>query len=245
MVKRAVCYVRGRMHNGKWAADRAQQLNQFKAYAEEHECEIKARYIEETRFSLKNRTGAHTLAKALDKCKSLKADFLYIDLGRWRRNPVFIDTVSEHKKKDAGPKPYPYRMIAIPAERKTIEAIERQARLEKYEESFRVKKIAARTEQKKFTGLQQFKIDRQISTKRFNNFKHLYAGVLSIYDVILKNINDPSSHIADVLNSKIFLTVDGKRWNRHNAKKTVDLINSTEFEDFVTLCNEEKDLQGY
>jgi|GEM_PF-4694994 hypothetical protein len=242
MAKNAYGYIRGRRHSKKWAPDRKHQRRQIEDYADANGYDLIEVFIEEAKFSLAGKTGAYVLASTLKRCTADKADLLYIDLGRWRRNPVFASFVAASKIEKPGRR-YPYKFVGIPAERATLEAVERQARLEKYEESFRIKKIKNRADAKPTTPLQQWKHDNEIGTKRFKNFRHLYAGMTPIYQSIEDNDGKSMREIADLLNKEIYLTVDGKRWNRHNVRKTIDLIATDEFQEFVTLCNEaRKDL---
>ncbi len=245
--KIAIGYIRGRKFGNKWAPDRKEQHRQLSDFAEFHRYDLIEVHIDDQKDGLLRRSGLRGFGKAIEACRDKKADLLYIDTGRWRRNKTFLDFVSIHRKQSkTGPAP-DYRMIAIPAEQVTIDAIQRMARYEKFYESNRIKKKKLTTAPPQLTPTQKWKLENGITTRKFRNFVHLRNGVNPIYILLEKaaNAGKSMSEIADLLNETFYLTVDGKRWNRHNVRKTIDLIASEDFEKFLTLCNELADDSEY
>ncbi len=240
MAKFAIGYVRGRRFNGKWCGDAKAQRRQILDYAEAYDFTVIKILIEEQKFSLFKQTGGRTLATALSLCKDNKGTLLYVDIGRWRRSPLFVETIKKIQTHKNTKKLYSYKIQAIPAERKTIELIERQAREEKYYESFGIKKVKKKTVSN-VSDLMKWKQDNKIGTKRFNNFKHLYKGVEPIYRIFEKHTDSKIIVILDILIKGHYLTVDGKRWNKDNVRKTRANIESDDFQEFIRICDEEKE----
>ena len=132
-MKKAIGYIRGRKYNGKWAIDRASQRQQLVEYAEAYNYELLGVRTEDQEISLKDKKTLLGLLQLLKRCKREKADFLYVDLGRYRRN-IFFDQIIEAALKDEQNNESLLRTsIAIPASRATREALERHARYELYD----------------------------------------------------------------------------------------------------------------
>ena len=239
MKKTAVGYIRARKFAGKWTADARAQRDQIYDYADAEGFKVVKMFVEEQRFSIHKQTGARRFFNALKFCKESGAAFIYVDIGRWRRNPVLHETLTEIERRKGTKDERPYSVVSIPAERRTIELIERQAREEEYYESFKISKRKRRVV-KTLSPIEQWKVDNKIGTKRFNNFKHLYKGVEPIYKVFDKHADDTVNDIVDDLHRGHYLTVDGKRWNKDNVRKTRLVIQSDDFRGFVKVCEEEK-----
>ncbi len=238
-MKKAIGYVRARKYMGAWAKDCPLQIKQMRLFAEANGYHLIGTYSEDQKFSIKNETGALVLSKVLKRCKREKADFLYIDIGRFRRNPVFSDISKDVRYRQETSKPYPYKFVAIPAARETIEAIERHARYEKYD--FRFRRIREKKKTKEPNNpISVWKRENKVGTKRLNNFKHLYEGVAPIYKVIQQHLDLKPRDIADYLNRDYYMTVNGRRWDRDNARKTMELIATDLFHEYVDLREQEK-----
>ncbi len=238
-MKKAVGYIRARKYMGEWASDHVLQRKQMELFAEAEGYELIDTYSEDQKFSIANKTGALVLSKALKRCKREKVDLLYIDIGRLRRNPVFSDVAKNHDVQSATNKPLPFKMVPIPAARETIEAIERHARFELYD--FRYRRTRAKRKPRiPDDPISIWQRENKVGTKRLKNFKHLYDGVAPIYKVIQANLDLKPRKIAEVLNSEYYMTVDGRRWNRDNTRKTMDLISTDLFREYVGLREQAK-----
>jgi hypothetical protein len=82
--------------------------------------------------------------------------------------------------------------------------------------------------------------ENKVGTKRLKNFKHLYDGIAPIYKIIQKHLDLKPRDIADYLNRDYYMTVNGRRWDRDNTRKTMDLIATDLFQEYVELREEEK-----
>lgn len=288
MTKRAIGYVRGKKYKKKWTPDCALQRQQIEDYAEAYGYDLIETRIEEQQFHLQQRDNIKVLGDCADYCLMNGTALLYVDLGKWRTNPLiscylkFIKGVekraplffkSEGVKKPTAP--LLYEMIAIPADQKTIDAIDRQARLEKYGKQVRYKKKPVHTQrltkQERLDAEYQEAIDsddpfadlkfeyinpktkprppakRRISIRRLNNFKHLCEGADSIYGIMIENEGLSPRLIADKLNDGYYLTVEDKRWNRDNVRKVLAFFDDPLFAEFVEAMenSEEADAAEY
>jgi hypothetical protein len=228
------------------------QIKQIKDYAKASGHTIKKIYTAEQRFDfVKHLDGIKVTNALFTKCMEEEIDLIYIDIQRYRRNSLLRDFLRLHrsnkKHKDRNER-FKFKIIAIPAEPETMDAIERQARLEA---ARRIKKITnkfdadeedekKKKKEEKYTEFEDWVIENKVTTKRLNNFKHLYHGVVPIYKVVLDNAEKSSRDIAKALNKDIYLTVDGKRWNRHNVQKTKSLIESDLFDEYVEFRDEKR-----
>lgn len=237
-MKKAVGYIRGRLWERRWAPDKELQSRQIKEFAEANDYGVLKIVGEQQNFSLRRKGIYPKLMEALDLCEKHNADFLYVDIGNWRTNPV-LNQYTSHK---AGTKSG-WKFVGIDPERKTIEAIERQARVEKYANKRRkASKRRLHDEEGKdaLPEILVWKRDNKISSKRFKNFEHLYEGVEPIYRLIKDNWQLSNKRIADELHEGAYLTVDGRRWSEDNVRKTRYLITGKKFAQFVELKEEEK-----
>ena len=170
MTKKVIGYVRGRKYMGKWAKDRQLQLAQFKQFAEANGYDLITNFIEDQKFSLKNKTGALVLAKVLKRCRRENVDLLYIDIGRLRRNTVFSDIIKDFRHREEIGKPYPYKLIPVPGALETIEAIERHTRFEKFDYRLRQRRARKKPEERD-DPLSIWQRENKVGTKRLKNFK--------------------------------------------------------------------------
>ena len=234
MTKAAVGYIRGRRHRGEWTADVELQKQQIREYADAYDYRLIAMKGEEQRLGI--RRLANALVAALRLCNRNKADFLYVDFGPRRPNPLLTRFLKETKPETQG-----WRFVPIPADRMTLEAMERQARAEAY--NFRAgprrKRPPKQADQRAATALEEFKIKFGVSTKRLRNFQHLYRGVNPIYEYLLDPRSSPQK-IADDLCDEAYLTVDGKRWTADNVRRTRRLVEGHIFKAFITMKDEER-----
>jgi len=232
-MKKAIAYIRGRKYKGQWTADREHQIAQIKEHAKEYEIEIIEIVTEDNRLSVPGRLMSQ-FADVLKKCREQKADAIFVDIGKWRNNPIFNRFVAAIPGSG-------YSFIALPASRRTLEEIERQARKEKYERTLG-KAIKKKRKTKTTEGasmITQWKERNKFPTKQFRNFQHLYAGVDSILDKFEQNADSTNKLLADVLHYGSYLTVDKKRWNEDNVRRTRKIIASSDFKEFKSIMDEE------
>lgn len=254
-MKRCLCFIRGHKYKKKMSPDMMLQRDFLKAYAEaEGYDDIKSYQV----FSFKGSSAFRLQAfiiKTITYCIRQKRDFIYIELSRWRRNTLLTDLVRQYEtkvKKDAKAKPDIIRFIKIDASQEIIDAIETHARFEKFDKH--VKTVTKKPKKGSFKycyGLWEeakaskdtliiWKFENNISTRRFNNFRHLCKGSNSIYDVITDHQDLSPQSIADILHKKYYLTVDGKRWTRDNVTKTMILFKDPLFDFYLREGNFQK-----
>lgn len=240
----AVGYIRGKRWQGKWTPDLKLQRRRIAEFADKHEYEVIQYGGDEQRFSLQKRTGYRKLHELLELCAKHKGTFLYVDIGNWRPNTILNDYIRHYKKsgKTSG-----WKMLAVPPDRKTIEAIERQARLEKFETVRRPRKKSTEKKDKILTPLDQWQLEHNIGKRRMKGFEHLYKGVEPIYRFIqLRAEESPrltNKRIAWALDREAYLTVDGKRWTDETVRKARELIQEDEFLEFVRLKEADKEFK--
>ena len=240
--KRAICFIRGVKVGGKWSIDSRLQEKQLKEYAADV-------YDEVTVVGYAYNQGMDTfeslkfLLNTTSKCSNTNADFIYVELGRYRRSRFLLDLSKLHDNSKAKNKPF--NVIKIDASRNTIEAIERLNREAhfKYQKtkSKRASKPLGKAEDKakdKAEGpFNDFMRTHNVNKKQLANLKHLHHGVVPIYRVIQDNSDLSPAFIADILHKEMYLTVGGKYWTRHNVKKAMDLIGTPLFEEFVEMMD--------
>ena len=235
---KAVGYIRGRQWKGKWAPDAQRQRQRLLKFADANEYEIIKFGGEQQKFSLGRRTGFRKLTELLTLCDEHKATFLYVDIGNWRPNIILNNYVSHYKKH--GTK-RGWQFVAVPPDLETMEAIERQARLEKFESKRRLQKKVGKERRKILLPIEQWQFDYKISRRRLKGFEHLYRGVEPIYRAIEKLIEESpkltNKRIAWALDREAYLTVDGKRWTDETVRKVRGLIKDKEFFEFVRIKN--------
>ncbi|MBC8269046.1 MAG: hypothetical protein H8E36_09885 [Rhodospirillaceae bacterium] len=241
---KAVGYMRGRLWKGKWAPDARLQRNRIAEYAEENEYEVIKYGGEQQKFSLGRKTGFKVLMELAELCNKHKATFLYVDIGNWRPNVVlnsFLEQAERLKKiRD-------WKFVAIPPDRKIMEAIERQARLEKFESRRRPIKKIIKKKKEKPSPIEKWKTKFKIGRRRLKGFEHLYHGVEPIYRVIEKILEETpkltNKRIAWALDREAYLTVDGKRWTDETVRKIRGVIKEEEFREFVHLKDRDKEIK--
>ena len=237
-LKKAVGYIRGRLWRRAWAPDTGLQRQQIKDFAEIEGYEPPTILGEQQNFSMRRKGIYPKLTEALNLCEKHSADFLYVDIGNWRTNPVLNQYIAHKPGTKSG-----WKFIGIRPDRETIEAVERQGRLEKYANKRRralKPKLQDEKGRDNIPPIMIWKRDNEISSKRFKNFEHLYEGVEPIYRLLRGNWDSSNKKIADELHKKAYLTVDGRRWSEDNVRKTRALITSPEFLEFVDMREEEK-----
>ena len=239
---KAVGYIRGRLWKGKWAPDAKLQRRRMEEFAEQHEYEIIQFGGEQQKFSLGRRTGFRKLTELMELCAEQDATFLYVDIGNWRPNVILNNYVSHYKKH--GTKKG-WEFVAVPPDIKTMEAIERQARMEKFESRSRPQKTAAAKKKKIPTPIEQWQSQYKIGHRRLKGFEHLYRGVEPIYRAIEKLLEDSphltNKRIAWALDREAYLTVDGKRWTDETVRKLRGFIKEEAFREFVRLKETDKE----
>ncbi len=240
----AVGYLRGRLWKGKWAPDAKLQRERIKEFAEENEYEIIKFAGEQQKFSLGRKTGFKKLMELFAHCEEHNATFLYIDIGNWRPN-VVLNSYTEHYNKYGTKKGW--KFVAVPPDKKTMEAIERQARMEKFESHRRPKKKSIKKKKEKPSPIENWQIKYKISRRRLKGFEHLYRGVDPIFRFIEKILEATPSltnkRIAWALDRDAYLTVDGKRWNDETVRKIRSVIKKDDFREFVRLKDRDKDIK--
>lgn len=235
-MKRAVGYVRGRLYRKKWTPDVELQKQQIREYADAYGYELIALKGEDQRLGIKKLANA--LVAALRLCTAKKADFLYVDFGNRRPNTLLNQFLKNTKPETKG-----WRFVAIPADRETLEAMERQARVEEFNRRVGAKRKQKpkAEDQKPRNALEEYQQEHGISTKRLKNFQHLSKGVSPIYKYLLDQ-RSSAQEIADDLHDGAYLTVDGKRWTADNVRRSRKLARSGTFQNFISLIQAEKGL---
>ena len=235
---KAVGYIRGRLWKGKWAPDKDLQARRIKEFAEEYEYEIIHIAGEQQKFLAGLRAKFSKFHKLLDLCKEHEADFLYVDIGNWRPNVVLNAFVTAAK---SGQTKRGWKFVAVPPDKKTMEAIERQARMEKFELQRRRRKKPAEKKSKTLSPIEKWQIQYSVGSRRLKGFEHLYHGVDPIFRIIEKLLKETSNltnkRIAWALDREAYLTVDGKRWTDETVRKVRGLIKREEFRRYVRLRN--------
>ncbi len=240
----AVGYIRGRLWKGKWAPDAKLQRARIKEFADENEYEVIKIAGEQQKFSLTTKAGIKKLGELLTLCDEQKATFLFVDIGNWRPNVVLNSYVNHYKR--YGTKKG-WEFVAVPPDKKTMEAIERQARMEKFESRRHHKKKDVEKKKEKPSPLEKWQKKYNVSRRRLKGFEHLYHGVEPIFRIIEKILaetpNLTNKRIAWALDREAYLTVDGKRWSDETVRKIRGVIKEDDFLEFVRLKDRDKDIK--
>lgn len=240
---KAVGYIRGRLWKGKWTPDARLQRQRIQKFANAYEYEIIKFDGEQQKFSLATRRGFDKFLKLVSVCHEHKATFLYVDIGNWRPNVVLNEYVSHYKTR---PIKQGWKFLAVPPDRKTMEAIERQARMEKFESKRRPRKKVAKERRKILSPVEQWQAEHKISRRRLKGFEHLYSGVDPIYRFIERLFEETpnlsNKRIAWALDREAYLTVDGNRWTDETVRKVRSFVKRDDFCDFIHLKEKDKDL---
>ena len=134
--------------------------------------------------------------------------------------------------------------MAVPPDIKTMEAIERLARMEKFESRRRHRKTVAAEKKKVLSPIEKWQIQSKISRRRLKGFEHLYRGVEPIYRAIEQLLEKSplltNKRIAWALDREAYLTVDGKRWTDETVRKARAFIKGKDFLEFVRLKDIDK-----
>jgi len=233
---KAVGYIRGRVWKGKWAPDKICQENRIREFAEVDEYEIIKFGIEQQKFSLGRKTGFKKLMELLDLCREHDAAFLYVDIGNWRPNVVLNDLATQIKIRGTRKG---WKFIAVPPDKKTMEAIERQARMENFESQRRRGKKPVEKKSKDLSDIEKWQKVYGVGRRRLKGFEHLYHGVDPIFRFIEKILKETpnltNKRIAWKLDLEAYLTVDGERWTDETVRKVRGLIKTEEFVRYVRL----------
>ena len=235
-MQKAIGFIRGVKYRSMWSQDCELQQEQIELTADVEGFHILDIYKDDQRFSFRKKSTNDNLFKAVKRCQRENAKFLFIDIGRYRRNPIFLEVIGIVKDQDKRRKNkilYP-----ISASKEVLEAIERHARFEEVDTQNRKKRPSAKPSKPKFDPIREWQVTNKVGTKRLNNFKHLYDGVRPIYKIIEEHIELKPREIADILNKDYFLTATGKRWDRDNTRKTMDLISDFLFREYAQLRDE-------
>lgn len=230
----AVGYIRGRFIRKKRTPDWEMQRIALKEYAEAN-CYVYLATFGEAQTTKKGiKITMPMLIKALELSKKKKATLLYVDLRNWRRSPVFFKFVTNNVPSRTG-----FKMTAIRDDR-VIAEIERLAR---YDKCFRAdgkpvqRRSALEKQDARYNadpGL-EWKDENDVSTKRYMNSCHLYKGPEPIYRVIQSLAGKTDREIADILHGRYYVTIDGKRWQKENVRRTRGIIESAAFQQFVAV----------
>lgn len=86
-----------------------------------------------------------------------------------------------------------------------------------------------------------WRIENNVSLRRFNNFKHLVKGVSSIHKKITENENLTPKALSDLLHNNHYTTPENKRWSDDNVRKTRKVIESHLFQEFLDLYTMKKE----
>lgn len=233
--KQGIAYIRARKFDGKWTPDAELQAHLIQSYAEVDGVDIAKTVIEEQTFSLRRKDTQKELMPTLSECRRKKMTFYYVDIGRWRRNPVFSEVMTALDERDKTGK---IKRVGIPATQEILDAIARQSEFEKALHSHRA--IPRKRERQTITRVEEFQRDRAIGTKRMRNYQHLYKGVEPIYKVFWEQRDQMPSTILKALHDGQYLTSDKKLWTKENVRRTRRLVEGQDFKDFVAMMNEEK-----
>jgi hypothetical protein len=240
----AVGYIRGKLWKGKATPDAKLQRARLREFAEENEYEIIKIDGEVQKFKLGKETGFKKLIELNKICRKHRATFLYIDIGKWRQNIVlnqFVNKIKSFGEAEA------WRYVAVPPNRKIIEAIERQDRMEKFESRRRPRKKKEDDIKKSLSPIEKWQAEFNIGRRRLKSFEHLYHGVEPIYQVIENELRKSpkiaNKRIAWALDREAYLTVDGKRWTDETVRKVKLFIQEDAFLEFVRLKERDKDFK--
>lgn len=233
----AIGYIRGRLINKKRTPDWEMQRKVLKEYAAAN-AYVYLDTLGETQTAKKGmKLEMQALIRACELCKQKKADFLYVDLGNWRRSPVFFKFVTNNQKSRTG-----FDMIAI----KDLGIIEEMQRLAKFDKHFRPDGTPIRHRTASEKKAIRFRVDpclewqekNGISIRRYRNFCHLTSGSDPIYRVIESLSGRSDQQIATSLHRKRYVTVDGKQWQRENVRRTRKIIQEDIFKNFCVVREE-------
>ena len=204
----------------------------FDSFAEVQTSEVSSMsYSEEPFFWLK---------LILKLCAKNEAAFLYCELGSIFRHPEFFALVRKARKSGV-------KVIAVKSGR-AVDGARRSAIKRKVFTKRGFGKVKAEREERKVLErypVLRWKKEREIPTKLFNTYEHLFNGADPIYRYFLnetsKNSLEPNDwvlvresdkNIADRLHDVGHLTVGGYGWNKQLARKARLMIFSDDFRSY-------------
>lgn len=242
--KRCLCYIRGWRYKKKRTKDANTQALFLRAEAEMMKYNnIKVVAWVGYKGSSTYKQSDHLLECA-EYCKKNSADFIYIELSKWRPDSLLNEYLRRYNNGEKKtPSTNTYKVIKLDAPQEIIDEIERHARFEKYDKNIKHKTKTRQPKKGSFEycwalwekakqskdELALWKFENNINTRRMNNFKHLCAGADSIYKEIEKNNDLSPKAIADKLHKNYYITAEGKRWSRDSVIKAQKIFLDPDF----------------
>ncbi|MBT4934808.1 MAG: hypothetical protein HOL66_09185 [Rhodospirillaceae bacterium] len=223
--KKAVGYIRGAVWRTGWAPDSGMQGGLISKYMNDKKFEKIALKGEVQKFTKTTRNPNKVLNELIEICEKENADFIFCDIGYFRRNQYFNNVVYQRsllKKKS-------WKFIQLPQSNRIIDAIRRfnkARRKEIVKHSIANPKPEDKPQFRYVSPITKWQDRWDISETKKKNYTHLVHGEYSICDVILEHAEKGLSNyrIAWELNDLLYRTPTGMEWTDESVRKLRNMM---------------------